>query len=131
MKTELFPYIDSNFKTDKENRTLMGCSLGGLFTLYTMFTHTDVFSGYVAASPAVTWDSSVLYQFEKTFAQKAIAKPIKLFMTVGDVEIGKETFEKFSAFILDKKYPNLKATSKVLENTGHSGTKSETYTRGL
>lgn len=131
MKTELFPYIDTNFKTDKENRTLMGCSLGGLFTIYTLFTHTDMFSGYVVASPAIGWDNSVLYQFEKSLAHKTITKPIRLFMTVGDVERGKESFEKFSAFILDKKYSNLKAISKVLENTGHSGTKSETYTRGL
>lgn len=131
MKAELFPYIDANFRTDKENRTLMGCSLGGLFTVYTLFTHTDMFSGYVAASPAITWDNSVLYRFEKTFAQKTIAKPIRLFMTVGDVESGRETFEKFSAFVQDKKYSNLYASSKVLENTGHSGTKSETYSRGL
>ncbi|TDD99323.1 alpha/beta hydrolase [Flavobacterium cellulosilyticum] len=131
MKTELFPYIDTNFKTDKENRTLMGCSLGGLFTLYTLLTHTDMFSSYVAATPAIAWDNTVLYQFEKEFTQKTITKPIKLFMTVGDVEKGKETFEKFSAFILNKKFSNLYTTSKVLENTGHSGTKSETYSRGL
>jgi predicted alpha/beta superfamily hydrolase len=131
MKAELFPYIDSNFKTDKENRTLMGCSLGGLFTMYTLFTHTDMFSGYVAATPAIAWDNSVLNRFEKTFDQKTIAKPIRLFMTVGGVESGRENFEKFSTFIRDQKYSNLYASSKVLENTGHSGTKSETYSRGL
>jgi predicted alpha/beta superfamily hydrolase len=131
MKAELFPYIDTNFKTDKQNRTLMGCSLGGLFTMYTLFTHTDMFSNYVAASPAITWDNSVLYRFENIFTQKTILKPIRLFMTVGDVEGGRGTFEKFSAFIQDKKYSNLYASSKVLENTGHSGTKSETYSRGL
>jgi len=131
MKSELFPYMDANFKTDKNNRTLMGCSLGGLFTMYTLFTHTDMFSGYIAASPAIAWDNSVLYRFEKTFAQKTIAKPVRLFMTVGDVERGRETFEKFSTFIRNQKYSNLHASSKVLENTGHSGTKSETYSRGL
>lgn len=131
MKSELFPYIDSNFKTDKENRTLMGCSLGGLFTMYTLFTHTDMFSGYVAATPAIAWDNTVLSRFQKTFAQKTIAKPTRLFMTIGDVESGRENFEKFSAFIQEQKYSNLYVSSKVLENTGHSGTKSETYSRGL
>ena len=131
MKSELFPYMDANFKTDKENRTLMGCSMGGLFTMYTLFTHTDMFSGYVAATPAIAWDNTVLNQFQKTFAQKTIAKPVRLFMTVGDVESGRETFEKFSTFIRDQKYSNLNMSSKVLENTGHSGTKSETYSRGL
>src|SRR6476661_8323754 len=34
MKTELFPFIESNYKADPNNRSLMGCSLGGLITLY-------------------------------------------------------------------------------------------------
>jgi predicted alpha/beta superfamily hydrolase len=131
MKTELFPFIESNYKTDKENRSLMGCSLGGLFTMYTLFTHTDMFTAYVAASPAVGWDNEVLYKYEKTFAKKNLEKPIKLYMTVGDVESGKPTFEKFSNFIIKNKYPNLLVGSKILENTGHSATKPETYSRGL
>lgn len=131
IKSELFPYIDSNFKTDQENRTLMGCSLGGLFTMYTLLTHPNMFSGYVAATPAIAWDNSVLNQFQKAFTLKKLAKPTRLFLTVGDVESGRENFEKFSAFFQDHKHSNLDVTSKVLENTGHSGTKSETYSRGL
>ncbi len=131
MKIELFPFVESNYKADKENRSLMGCSFGGLFTMYTLFTHTNMFTGYVAASPAVGWDNEVLYKYEKTFAKKKIEKPIRLYMTVGDVEASKPTFEKLSNFIIEKKYPNLLIRSKVLENTGHSGTKPETYSRGL
>src|SRR5690606_12970502 len=39
MKEELFPFVESNYRADPEHRSLMGCSLGGLFTLYTLFTH--------------------------------------------------------------------------------------------
>ena len=53
MKEELFPFIEKNYKADNNNRTLMGCSLGGLFTLYTLFTQPELFTGYAAASPAV------------------------------------------------------------------------------
>ena len=60
MKNELFPFIEANYKADKNNRTLMGCSLGGLFTLYTLFTQPELFTGYAAASPAVGWGSEVL-----------------------------------------------------------------------
>jgi predicted alpha/beta superfamily hydrolase len=51
MKEELFPFIESNYRAEADNRILMGCSLGGLFTMYAMFTHTDMFTGYAAASP--------------------------------------------------------------------------------
>lgn len=131
MKKELFPFVEKNYNADADNRTLMGCSLGGLFTLYTLFTHTDMFTGYAAASPAVGWDKEVLYKYEKAFAEKKSAKGVRLYMTVGDVEMGRPVFEKFANDMLQHHYYNVSIRSKVLENTGHSGTKSETYSRGL
>ena len=130
LKQEVFPFMEKNYKAGDE-RNLVGCSLGGLFTIYTMFTHTDMFSGYAAASPAVGWDREVLYKYEKAFAQRKIDKPIKLYMTIGDVESGRPSYEKFANFLAAGKYGNVSIVSKVLENTGHSGTKSETYNRGL
>lgn len=131
MKKELFPFIETNYKADADNRILMGCSLGGLFTMYTLFTHTDMFIGYAAASPAVAWDNEVLYRFEKIFAEKKLAKPVRVYMTVGDVEMGRPVFEKFAGDLAKHHNSNVQLRSKVLENTGHSGTKSETYSRGL
>ena len=131
IKKELFPFVETNYKAASDNRTLMGCSLGGLFAIYTLFTHTDMFTGYVAASPAVAWDREVLYKYEKIFAEKKITQPVRVYMTVGDVERGSPVFEKFASAMKDRKYSNVNLRSKVLENTGHSGTKSETYTRGL
>jgi predicted alpha/beta superfamily hydrolase len=131
MEKELFPFIENNYKADADNRILMGCSLGGLFTMYTMFTHTSMFTGYAAASPAAGWDKEVLYKYEEKFAAKKISNPIRLYLTVGDVERGRNTFEKIAGYISSKKYANVSIRSKVLESTGHSGTKSETYNRGL
>ena len=131
MQKELFPFVEANYKVDNNSRTLMGCSLGGLFTLYTLFTHTDMFTGYAAASPAVGWDNEVLYKYEKFFAEKKSTQPLRVYMTVGDVERGRPVFERFAKNMHDRKYTNVNLRSKVLENTGHSGTKSETYSRGL
>ncbi len=130
IQTELFPFMEKNYRVN-EDRTLMGCSLGGLFTLYTLFTHTDMFTGYAAASPAVGWNNEVLYQYEKTFADQKLNKPVRVYMTVGDVERGRPVFEKMANKMLGRNYANVTQRSKVLENTGHSGTKSETYSRGL
>jgi predicted alpha/beta superfamily hydrolase len=131
MKNELFPFIEKNYKADALNRALMGCSLGGLFTLYTLFTQPELFSGYAAASPAVGWDSEVLYKYEREFSKKKLSKPIRLYMTIGDVERSRPAYEKFAASVTSRNYPLVRAHSKILENTGHSGTKSETYGRGM
>lgn len=131
MKNELFPFIESNYKADNTNRTLMGCSLGGLFTLYTLFTQPDLFTGYAAASPAVGWDREVLYKYEKEFSQKKLSLPVRVYMTIGDVERSRLVYEKFAGTMTGRNYPSVSLRSKILENTGHSGTKSETYGRGM
>jgi len=131
MKKELFPFIETNYKASPENTTLMGCSLGGLITLYAWLTHTDMFTGYAAASPAVGWGNEILYQYEKEFATKKITTPVRVYMTVGDVERGLPTFEKMADYFINKHYQNVSIRSMVLENTGHSGTKGETFARGL
>jgi predicted alpha/beta superfamily hydrolase len=131
MKTELFPFIEENYKADKENRVMMGCSFGGLITLYAMLTHTEMFSGYIAATPAIEWNKAVLFEYEKKFAAKQNANPVRVYTTVGDVEFSRAPFERFAAQMISRNYPTVNISSKVLENTGHSGTKSETYTRGL
>lgn len=131
MKYELFPFIESGYKADSSNRTLMGCSLGGLLTLYALFTHTEMFTGYAAASPAIGWDKEVLYQYEKIFAGKKTTTPVRAYMTIGDVERGRPGYERFATHLLSAGYTTIHLRSKVLENTGHSGTKSETYSRGL
>ncbi len=130
LKTEVFPFIESHYRVNG-HRTLLGCSLGGLFTLYSLFTHNDMFTGYVAASPAIGWDNGIMERYEKEFAKKELQKPVRVFMTVGDVERGRPYFEKFANTMEHKNYGNVSLRPKVLENTGHSGTKSETYTRGL
>jgi predicted alpha/beta superfamily hydrolase len=131
MKQELFPFIETNYRADSSNRTLMGCSLGGLFTLYTLFTQPDLFTGYAAASPAIGWNLQTLSRLELEFSQKKLSKPVRLYMTLGDVERSRPYYERFAAQMLKRNYASVSMQSVVLENTGHSGTKSETYGRGM
>ncbi len=131
MKNELFPFIETNYKADNKNRTLMGCSLGGLFTLYALFVQPELFTGYAAASSAVGWDREVLYKYEKEFAIKKLTAPVRVYMTIGDVERSRPGYEKFATLMTSRNYADVSLHSKILENTGHSGTKGETYSRGL
>ncbi|MDQ6903198.1 MAG: alpha/beta hydrolase-fold protein, partial [Bacteroidota bacterium] len=131
IKNEVFPLVEKTYRVDANDRSLVGCSLGGLFTMYTLFTHPDMFHRYVAASPAFTWDNNVLYKYEKEYQAKTSNPPAKLFMCVGGVELSAPEFKKLTQFINDRNYSNLKIESRVLENTGHSGTKGIGYEKGL
>ena len=131
IKDEVFPLIESNYRIDTNDKTLVGCSLGGLFTMYTLFTHSNMFNRYVAASPAFTWDNNVLNKYEGQYHANNSNPPAKLFMCVGGVETSAPAFEKLASFLNNRHYTNLQIESKVLENTGHSRTKGEGYARGL
>lgn len=131
IKKELIPFIDSRYRTKKDDRTLMGSSLGGLFTLYALFDETELFNRYVLTSPAIGWDNGVIDGYIKNYAPMKSRLPIKLFMAVGGLEMNKSSFEKFADDLKEKKLEGLEIETRVLEGTGHSGGKAEGYTRGL
>ncbi len=131
LKKELIPYIESKFRTVNEDRTLMGSSYGGLFTLYTMFHETGLFRRYVLTSPALGFDNGVVSSYEKSYADKKSFLPVRLFMAHGALEGGVEPFEKFAGRLQSRSYQGFHLQTRILENTGHSGSKAEGYTRGL
>jgi predicted alpha/beta superfamily hydrolase len=131
IKNEVFPMVEKNYRVDENDKTLIGCSLGGLFTMYTLFTHPEMFNRYVAASPAFTWDNKILYKYEEQYHANKSNPPARLFMCVGGVETSVPDYEKLTAFLNNRHYSNLQIESKVLENTGHSGTKGIGYEKGL
>lgn len=130
IKKELIPHIDSKFRTKKDDRILVGSSLGGLFTLYTMFTETALFNRYILTSPALQWGNGIIYEYEKRYAEKKIPLKAKLYMAHGELE-GPEPFKSFAEVLRFRSYNGLELQTRILDNTGHSGTKAEGYTRGL
>ena len=129
IKEELIPFIGKKYRVTND-RTLMGSSLGGLFTLYAMFNETDLFNKYILTSPAVTWDNGALYSYEKNFKERESGPPIRLFMAIGGLE-HQADFQKFVDHLKSKNYKNLDIGTKVIEGIGHSGGKADGYTRGL
>ena len=55
IREELIPFVDSNYPTNPEDRTLLGASLSGLFSVYALLQHPETFNRYVAGSPALGW----------------------------------------------------------------------------
>jgi hypothetical protein len=85
LKEELIPFVEKNYRTNAF-RVLYGHSVGGLFTMYTLFNVPGLFTAYIAGSP---W-----FQINDQYWLKNIEKMAKertfdgkfLFMTVGKGE---------------------------------------------
>ncbi len=81
------PVIDARFKIDLTRQTLLGHSLGGLFTLNTMLNRPQSFQTYVALSPSIYWDHRALLRDAPNFVKKAARlKKLRVFLSVGDLE---------------------------------------------
>lgn len=130
IKTEVMPLIESKYRASKTDRTLIGSSLGGLFTLYTLFHETALFQRYILTSPALNWDNGAILAAESTYAANNSQLPVKVFMGIGGYE-GVSEFQRFVTRLKERNYKGLTLETRVLEGMGHSGSKPEGYTRGL
>lgn len=59
VETELIPFIENKYPVTSF-RTLIGHSYGGLFTIYTLINHPQLFSNYIAIDPCLDWDNQKL-----------------------------------------------------------------------
>ncbi|MDN4502729.1 alpha/beta hydrolase-fold protein [Alteromonadaceae bacterium BrNp21-10] len=130
IQSELVPYVETHYRAN-DNRTLMGSSLGGLFTLYAMFQQPQLFNNYIPSSPAVTWDNNSLSQYSEGFKQRAAEHTMRLFMPVAELEGLYQPVLNFAAFLQTQNYPNLTWKNHVVAGAGHSGVKADGNTRGL
>ena len=127
------PLMDKEYRTDPKQRVLAGASLGGLFTLYSMFTKPGLFNGYIAVTPAVALEDSWLLKYEEEFAKAAKSVNARLYMTMG----GNETpgfvgpILEMNQRLAKRKYPKLVWDFRVIDGERHAGMQLESYNRGV
>ena len=131
IKNKVMPLVESNYGGDPGKRILMGSSYGGLFTLYAMLTEPDLFYGYLAASPAVSYDNNFIYALEKKYSETRKSLPTRAFISVGDQEQLTQPVKDFIQVITGRSYAGLKIETRVIEGERHAGNKPEAFNRGL
>jgi predicted alpha/beta superfamily hydrolase len=133
LEQTIIPFIAQNYRVDPSYRVLAGSSLGGLFTLYVMYTKPELFQGYIAASPAVIVHNDWLFGYEAAFAKSGQPIKARLFMTGAENENPGflDGIKRFSQQISSRKYPGFTYGFRLIDGERHAGTKSESYVRGL
>jgi predicted alpha/beta superfamily hydrolase len=80
--TELIPFIENKYSVTNF-KTLIGHSYGGLFTIYTLINHPELFSNYVAIDPSLDWDGQKLLAEAQDKLSSNSYKGKSLFMSLG------------------------------------------------
>jgi predicted alpha/beta superfamily hydrolase len=136
IRTKLIPEIESNYRVKSGQRILAGHSLGGLFTLYTLFSQPGLFTGYVACSPSLWYGNNSIFNDEADFAQQHEQLPVKLYLGVGGLEEKTDSpmisnLYRFAALISSRSYKELSLTRQIIENCGHCATPAPSFQSGL
>lgn len=138
LEEELKPFVASRFPVDPEDATLVGASLGGLFSLYALFQRPGAFRRHVAISPAIYWGEGRLFELEAALAARARDLPAQVFMAAGALEEAHDARQGFvsnlyrlDALLRGRGYPGLDLRMKVFEGETHMSVYPGAVTRGL
>ncbi len=133
---EFIPFMETHYRVDTCFRALGGSSLGGLFTLYAMFTRPNLFNAYIAISPAAVWDNDWLFRLEEKFHMQHPDLPVALFMTGAEKEFADQPeflqgIKRFDEALKKHNYKNFRYNFRILDDAYHASSKPEGYTRGM
>ena len=81
IEEELIPYVENKYPVTNY-RTLIGHSYGGLFTIYTLINHPQLFENYLAIDPSLDWDDQALLKQAKEILAENSFKGKSLYMSL-------------------------------------------------
>ena len=94
IETEVMPFINTRYRTDKE-KAIYGYSMGGMFTTYTLFNRPDLFDMVFIGAPGNS--GSQLMNAARTYFKTHKELKSKVFIGVGSYE--KETVQNIDSFV--------------------------------
>jgi len=138
ISNQLIPRIDSSYKTIKTNRSLLGHSFGGYFSLYALLNQTEngktVFTNFVAASPSLWYNKFYLNQLVDKLKSRTNTDTLNIFTTVGGLENAEWDIApgtKLSENITNANFKTVKFQHKVYSNLGHMDVAAITFIQAL
>lgn len=132
INNELFPFLNSNYRINQENKILFGASLGGLFAFYTVFHEPETFNKYFIESPSLQYNNGITFQYEYDYSTNHSDLKMDIFMCVGALEEEHSVnVKKMEELLLSRDYPHLNLETVIFDNEGHISCAPAALSRGL
>ena len=127
---EVIPLVDKTFRTTETERTLLGNSLGGLFSATVMISQPSLFSNYVISSPSTWWDNDFILSMKYLPQPEHIS--LRVFLSVGGDENPHmiESWARLSGYISEQKITDSVFTVKLAEEN-HTTAKYRAYIKAV
>lgn len=133
IKKEAVPLIEEKFRGKNTDRVLSGNSLGGLFTITAAYKEPDFFSGYIAISPAASWDHGALAKLDESYSKTHKELNGRMFISYGTTEYAsfRTPIVNFQKQLSERQYQGLNLLNYSMEGLDHTSVKGDGYVRGL
>ena len=133
LRKELFPFIDSKYRTNTKDRSLYGHSFGGLFGFYTLLKHPNLFQRIISLSPSLWYADRYILQLEKSRFSEGIELPAVIYTAVGEKEPDYfvEDWKQFVQKMKARQYPGLILEAELLDGENHRSMFGTAFTNGM
>lgn len=133
LKTQAMPLIEKNYRVDAGDRAIAGASLGGLFTLYSLYNEPGLFRRYLAATPAASWGDEYLKQADAEFAKSAKPLDARLYILHSSAEYTPyyEALLRFRKQFEKRAYAGLERKIVEIDEVRHAAINVQALLSGL
>lgn len=142
LREDVRPFVEQRFEVSAAHSILFGSSLGGLFAMWAFLTAPESFANYIAASPALWWDSDMLFALEQAKNAGRADLNAGLFLAVGAHEEDPllpmlkpfkmvSNLTRMAQQLSGRAFPSLRLHSEIIAGETHTSVIPAALTRGL
>jgi len=133
IRNDVIKYVENNYRTDPENRSYFGYSMGGNFGAYILLVQPDTFKNYILGSPSTLMDDSYIYEYEPIANLKRKDLDANVFISIGALEkedvIGQA--QGLISMLKSQNYSSLSSKLEVIESADHGSAFPMTAVRSM
>ena len=121
IKTELFPFIENNFRIDTTDRCFCGHSFGGLLGTHILMEQPQIFNRYILGSPSYWWDNKEITKrlLTKSYLVSDSIKAVFSFVGGKEGAMMIKNMTEFDSILVNKINKNVKFQNQIFQDETH------------
>jgi len=133
LKADLLPFVESRYRVDPGDRTIMGMSAGATFASYVLCTSPELFRRYVIVSPYFLYGQEVVLEMETAYAREHVSLPASVYTAMGELEAEYALGPWRTLFdrVEGRHYDGLRLRREVLDGKSHMDVVFTAYVNGM
>jgi predicted alpha/beta superfamily hydrolase len=133
--SELIPYLHKHYRINK-NSTFVGHSYGGLFGVYLLVHHPELFNHYLIVSPSLWYDNHLLLKKAQQKRDFNLHEQTQAYFIIGDQENKGDyrmidDLKSLNETIFSKPHRNLSTTFNIINDMDHDTVFPGALSQGL